>query len=674
MAFDDHPQVDEAAKRSEESVLFTKLVLSRKNGFISREETPDYGADLSVELISDRENATGYIFAVQIKSTENAKKVNVNNERYVSYSIATSRLGYLCRRIPGLGLIILYEHSNERCYFDYVENIVARISLVKGNENWKQQTEVTMHIPELNILSKREAVLIHENIKNKFLNHLALIDEHGADFGIENHFSMDSSSEDNLPDIQNPLKLASWLDSNGLQLVHNQEFGLLSTLITNLRYEDIKKSNNLILLAAVGFVETGRYLDAELYVQNACLRIDEYSTEYQEIVQLLKLKADAYFGRKSLNEIHYELDNLIRNTNNTSIKLSLKAWHLRNSILLMFENKSFDYNIFDEFSLYFEQVSAADFEDDVKYVLFLTNCDSILGIYLELLAKIQLKTSIQKRLGVIGQDASLFSEYRFVASIFESLMKLVEDAIKVAEETENEILKASANLRLVKYFWATILNTTISNESKKLSLEPAVEAEFKGLLYRAVNATKTFETAGHAGEAYQALGVAYELTVLFEHIYGGSLPISSSSIKTNISTFEREIGVQKKFQSITEKKIEQIKQISEIDSTQHIKKLNNDSIDELAENLLFSLNLPPDRLPNIIKNIHNQRDFSLANKNSNLILLEQKSHMESQETMFAKPIKYKLYDKKSGLTSIEYSDVSELILAYQYLLEQNESN
>lgn len=53
MAFNDKPIISESSERSEASVLCTKNLLSQKNGFICREDMPDLGVDLQVELIEN---------------------------------------------------------------------------------------------------------------------------------------------------------------------------------------------------------------------------------------------------------------------------------------------------------------------------------------------------------------------------------------------------------------------------------------------------------------------------------------------------------------------------------------------------------------------------------------------------------------------------------------------
>jgi hypothetical protein len=51
MGFYDNPIIDIYSKTSEESLITTKQVFLQKNGFLVREENPDKGVDLDVELL-----------------------------------------------------------------------------------------------------------------------------------------------------------------------------------------------------------------------------------------------------------------------------------------------------------------------------------------------------------------------------------------------------------------------------------------------------------------------------------------------------------------------------------------------------------------------------------------------------------------------------------------------
>ncbi len=303
MAFEDFPIVDLSSIRSEESVLKTMLLFSRKNGFISREEKPDYGVDLTVE-IADGHNASGNIFHVQIKSTDRVKTRNFEGNEYLTYVFPTSRLGYLCRRQPGMGLIVLYEGDTDCFYYDYVEEVVNRITLFKDSENWKNQEEVTIYIPLSNLLLHTELANIFFKMKNRFVNHISLINEFGEEFGIENILKDEDTG---VPDLRNPAKLSKWVDINGISLLGTQKFGLLSHIMTHLRYSDIIKSEKSIFVAAISHLESGLFIEADLYLKKCKQRLAKYDEEVVEYINFADLKVDASFGRLPLDLLQKKL-------------------------------------------------------------------------------------------------------------------------------------------------------------------------------------------------------------------------------------------------------------------------------------------------------------------------------------------------------------------------------
>lgn len=124
MAFNDPPYVDKNSERCEESVLKTRLVFSKKNGFITREvNADDYGVDLYGELVIDG-GATNQIFPIQIKSTLKAQFVYKENKKHYTLPFPTSRLGYLYKNPSYSGLIVFYEETSEKIYYDFVTNIL----------------------------------------------------------------------------------------------------------------------------------------------------------------------------------------------------------------------------------------------------------------------------------------------------------------------------------------------------------------------------------------------------------------------------------------------------------------------------------------------------------------------------------------------------------------------
>src|SRR5580698_3371164 len=106
MAFTDMPVIDRSAIYSERSEHRFKEFVNLDSGFQVRLEWPDKGCDFNLELVLHGHGASSQVFPVQLKSIQ--KPTLVNDETYISFSLETSRLGYLMRRLPSMGIVVLY--------------------------------------------------------------------------------------------------------------------------------------------------------------------------------------------------------------------------------------------------------------------------------------------------------------------------------------------------------------------------------------------------------------------------------------------------------------------------------------------------------------------------------------------------------------------------------------
>ncbi|HET6254035.1 MAG TPA: DUF4365 domain-containing protein [Puia sp.] len=115
MAFFEDPQVDEASKRSDESVTALISIFSEENGFICRPVIPDTGVDFQVELIAEGRSRNSH-FGVQLKSVRRLE--TISGGTMITYPFKTSRLGYLARQVPNLGMVVIYDYNSKECFYD----------------------------------------------------------------------------------------------------------------------------------------------------------------------------------------------------------------------------------------------------------------------------------------------------------------------------------------------------------------------------------------------------------------------------------------------------------------------------------------------------------------------------------------------------------------------------
>lgn len=668
MAFLDNPQVDESSKRSEESILAIKKFFSRKNGFISREEIPDYGVDLSCELILNGKEAAGKIFSIQVKSTITVKTIQKHDKHYIKYpGFETSRLGYILQRTPGMGLIILYEEENKNCYFDYIENIVSFITEDKGDEEWKQNGTTTIYLPVENIITLEKVNSIYQNMLNRFNNHDLLMKAHGKDYGLDFANSNPTNDLTEL-DESNPTALSKWLETYGFYLINLQDFPWLSDLIDKLRYQDIKNSKTLSFLAYVAYIQTEKIAEATLYMHRCKFYFDQYSKQEQEIIQVSDLKLQVYLGNLALNETFSKIENLLTSSQNKSVILSLKVWYSRLQVLIMYQNRDFNEDYFNQIQKVFSEImDDNELEQELKFILTLQNTDSLFGLYQHNLLQAILNEEIhEKMFGKISENEKV-SIWRPVFRLFKLLTDFLKSAITYAEEKDLKKLKALVMIRFAEYHWGQLLGFMHYKKSK-YNWDEKTELLMESLRKNAMDAARIFGEIGLSKDGYKAICIAYEIIIFTEKVYKHSLCYSKQRVREYLSGTEKNLEIEEPYKSITQVHLEKLNKISQQPFNINIEGITDEDIEDHAKNILKSLKLPEERLDNLKLSIKNQIIFNKVNKNPYMSLRENTQHESSLDTYYAFPVPCFIYNKKTGIQTIQNSNVEKLIKQFSYLL------
>ena len=392
MSFFVNPVVDSNAKASDYSVGRVKLIFCQKNGFISREEIPDYGADLDVELIDKESGASGRKFAVQIKSSSDFKLIN--NNSLISFEFLTSRLGYLYRSVPAYGIVVLFDSKSDEIYFDYVEDIINRLTDKRDSEEWKNQDNVNIHVPVKNVLNVNQAEEIWTKFQNLYDNVESLIGDRGSKFDIP-------QSDGNIFDFSDPDKIAKELEKHGTLLLGKSEYGLLDEMLGQITFSGISSSANLRFLAAVTYAEIGKQIDADYFLNKSLAYKRDYSNENYNILEFYKILNDFSLGRIS-NEIFEEkLQLLKKNVSNLYTLLSVDSNIFYSKVTALF-NKDImlDEEFEKELFIFFETIESADIEERRKYLLKVIHSNNIGGFGLKYFHKAVSTMKVRENIGL----------------------------------------------------------------------------------------------------------------------------------------------------------------------------------------------------------------------------------------------------------------------------------
>jgi hypothetical protein len=113
----------------------------------------DYGIDMEIELF-EQGNPTGQILLLQIKGT--TKIIPNDIKKYFSFSIETKTLKYAERFItPFLLVICPVNEKPIKAYYIWLQDYI-KTCLDIDKIKWRNQEDVTLHIPKNNIMPNNE--------------------------------------------------------------------------------------------------------------------------------------------------------------------------------------------------------------------------------------------------------------------------------------------------------------------------------------------------------------------------------------------------------------------------------------------------------------------------------------------------------------------------------------
>lgn len=648
MAFRDNPIVDHNSKASEQSVLAVKGLLCQDNGFISRDETPDFGADLNVELIS--RGASGRRFAVQIKSS--ASLSYLQDGKTISYPFETSRLGYLARSTPGYGLVILFDSNTKTPFYGFVEDLIERLEL-EGSDNWKDQSTVNIHVPTQNRLTHISVKHIHLRLSRRFDNLDHLLITHGSEYRIF------GNKNDRL-EFSNPIEIRESLLKFGRHLINSFDFKTLFELISRLSIREINSSPELLLLAAITFTEIGKPIDASYYINQVLLKPTENRELDSNIIKFCKLKVDFQLGKKKGAEYLADLISLNDESESVGNTLMIQLNILYFRLSDLFKGREEIPNRFEaELIHYFDQISNSDIEPRLKQIIRLYHCQNINACLMNHLAKDTATLKIREATGQTMPPRERAKLGQRVFQLIELLVKYHTEAFEFADKNQDQLVKAHTLKTTSEHFFSLMLHFFILEKSTGVFERKIFESN----LTNALLAYQLFAELELHHEAYLTLTTAYEIMQLFQlqegELLGG---ISADDLLNQINELAVNIG-HVPFKCIVleahAKKAEPDGWLAIPDDEEHA----------YASTIARGMQLPDDRVTNIALEIKGFKLFERRCKNPDIAMFIEKAHLNSRETMYASSPRFILKNKRTGMESQFHSDINSLLDQYQYWLD-----
>jgi hypothetical protein len=646
MAFYDDPIVDLSSERSEESILKTQLILSRKSGFICHEidGNKDYGVDINCQLVN-QSRATGFAFPIQVKSKASIKIKDVDGTSFIRISFKTSRLGHLMRHPPSYGLIIIYDDQSGELFFDYTIDIYNRLRIEKGADDWKQKEEVTISIPTANKLDTKHIGEIHDRFIQLFINAEKMTLDHGEAYDIPMPESSTESSSMSSLEI---------LEKYGEVLFNSHKLREITHLIGRLNRAAL---NNKIVtfLGAITYTEVGNLIEADYFFRLCEKYKSEYSSKQQEVLNFQNFKREFYKGILSKDELTTKL-NEIKNqstTNENSIYAEINLINIE--LLKKIGEKDFDESIFDLIDRLFTRIESQINNHDTRHLQLVFLAEILSRSIGRVLSDMAIDTRIYQTAGLNPATKTRIYKTQKLINLNSKCHKIYLEAIKYAEETQNDLILSHSHLNISLLYFEKCFAFFLADHYPEDNQEDILSE----ILNSSVLAYNKLMGLGLEPFAFNALILSAEI----HHLANRWLNINLDKV-VKLSTINEKIvwlqnnGFSKPFRSVVEDAYGRKTVVMNMKESA-VAELTTDEIETIARVQMRSLGLPKNRYDNLITDIKASSIFYARCKNKDLVLASDQNKQNS-DAYTDKP-KFRVSSRKTNLVYAEGYDIEKIL-------------
>lgn len=665
MSFYETPEVDDNSKRSEESVNAVRSWFTRRNGFIFRSEEPDYGVDVDVELIVSEKAASSWKFPIQIKSSGRLKIVNENGIDFISLPFVVSRLGYLAKRLPASGIILIYDDEAKIGYFDYVEAVIRRLDDHPAREDWREQKSVNILLPLQEVCDEKLSKL-HRTMVDRHQNHEKLVEKHGSKFSIP--YLQVKEQQPAEFDLTDPKEAIAFLEKYGIFLFNEQEYPKLVTLFESMSHAAISDLINTLFLATITYTRIGNVVEADYYLRKIEKRWVELTVEQQGIVRFSQIRMDFLKGNCNYSGFLVKLTELQENVEGLENQLTVAINVLYFEIHEISLDGNFDINVKDKIDQLTERIMAPGLSKEQQYLLLTYHAENINAFALEAFLYFNSSFQLSQSLKIDMPLDTRIAFARLSTAMLEQATKFGLDAYRFAETNELFLLQATAAHNLGKFFFQTKYYLLMQGIEDNTSAKESTVLDYRRYYAFSVIAYNHFIKLHMQQSAHEAVTNAYELRCFCLKLHSVQIGTKSSEeLMALIRKLETENDLTP-FKSAAEY-IMEVKARNKSGNPTSMSDMSDATIKALARQSLEVFNLPEERLQNIVTELNAIRLFENRCKNPNIELLSNNSHLISRESRYKSPPSFVLSHKQFKYQTPSSDDIEQLLEQFKHLLK-----
>ncbi|WP_018629629.1 DUF4365 domain-containing protein [Niabella aurantiaca] len=650
MAINDKPKVDPSAMNSARSERKLNDWLNEDFGFILRKETPDKGCDYMCELMEGDE-ATNLKFPIQLKSIQSPELAQ--NSTYISYPMLTSRLGYMLNLLPTTGIIVLYDVSSEKLYYDFSCKIFDRINSDRGSGKWTRQEFVNIHVPIANQITEETIKNLHVSLKTIFDNAAKMQLANGGKYELP----IVDIPGDRPFDWNNKEHLKGALKQFGLALLTHFDLAPVFHSLCQFTQQEIETNRDLLILACIAYGETGHFYQSDLFIRKLKRNFDldeaertmiDYA-ESKNLMQLGRITAADFIQRLEENKPQ------IRDIHNKLImRINLQRLH----IMDIKELNPTPPDITAEMGSIFETIEMSGLDEEIKDMLTLWNAEQESHLITHQLHLDFLSYTLSQ---TVNSDLPM-EERRQMADRFISsetlFLKRVDAIYKRAFDKQHKHIMATALSLLARHFIYKLF-AFISQGAPF----PEPEEQHKKFFNFAFQAYQLFAEISQLKDAHYCLSNALEIMYSAKYYTNAPVDEDFENLMADKDRIEKHLMLDTYPLQIPIL-IEKVKKNAEEKKDNSLVGLSDNQIQQLAKVLFAPFRFPQGRFIHLLNELRATQLFQQRCSASDISLLY--SYDDNPNNRYSEPVSFVLKNRTTGLESLPSKNIDALLTSWGF--------
>ncbi|MCK8825392.1 DUF4365 domain-containing protein [Fuchsiella alkaliacetigena] len=661
MSLLDNLETDEDSIVAEEAIKALDSLFTKENGFILREESVASKGVFEVGLLIDN-LPTDKSFFIQLESSAEISTIEKKGSKYIFYPFKIARLRCFARQGPEYGLIIIYDQNSESFYFDYVENIINRITRQRDSKEWQDLQRVNINLPVENTLTSEKMSDIYNVYLNRFKNQDTLLMEPGRKHGISllKFVNQELAEQAEMLELNSFDKLIEAFKRYGFGLFNERDYQLLDRLLSRLSFAKINNSQEFSLLAALVYIKTGEYIKAKYYLKRSKEFRENYElAEAVELLNFLSSKIEFILGDLDRQSYLNKLAKLIVRLNYLTNKFSIKLEMIYLQMFSTIKSRGDILAIVKEIETLLAEIKAANIEERVKHFLLLTTSINLykLGVFLFERNIVNGNSEGKPDFMSLKEQISFAKE---IITLLDIPLKYSKIAYNYSVREDDELLYAYSLYQLALFFFKLEFNNAMLIDREAESTQK-LENKYQRYFEAATQVYNIFLANSLLKEGHEAITLAYELKKLYKYkMAEGAEEFNFDNFEQKIRMLEREVGIRAFSSSIEQFYQETIPKLR-ISGEPAFVDLEETEIDNFADYFLESFGLSKVNKKNLLKDIENCQLFTQEIDNPQIELLQKMEAKGSEAKLYDKPLSYILRCQECGYKTSEASQVESLI-------------